>query len=63
MSAMRRWPQNMAREIEEMDRMIGLFLHYVRANYNETPQRVVPDEVVREAPPPRSANRFELRGK
>ncbi len=34
--------------IEEMDRMIGQFLHYVRANYRETPARAALDEVVRQ---------------
>jgi len=43
--------EGMTHEIEEMDRMVGLFLHYVRANYNETSQRIVPDEVVRAATP------------
>jgi two-component system osmolarity sensor histidine kinase EnvZ len=38
--------QSMALEIEEMDRMVGQFLHYVRAGYRETPVRAVPDEVV-----------------
>ena len=27
----------MTANIEEMDRMVGQFLHYVRANYNESP--------------------------
>jgi two-component system osmolarity sensor histidine kinase EnvZ len=52
--------ENMAREIEEMDRMIGLFLHYVRANYNETPQLVVADEVIRAALPVDQRITFEL---
>ena len=43
--------EGMTHEIEEMDRMLGLFLHYVRANYNETSQRIVPDDVVRAATP------------
>jgi two-component system osmolarity sensor histidine kinase EnvZ len=38
--------QSMALEVEEMDHMVGQFLHYVRAGYNETPVRAVPDEVI-----------------
>jgi two-component system osmolarity sensor histidine kinase EnvZ len=34
--------------IEEMDRMIGQFLHYARAGYRETPARASLDEIVRE---------------
>lgn len=41
--------QQMNAEIEEMDRMIGTFLHYVRAGYRETPIRAIPDSIVREA--------------
>lgn len=34
--------------IEEMDRMVGQFLHYVRANYRETPVRASLDEIARQ---------------
>jgi len=34
--------------IEEMDRMVGQFLHYVRANYRESPARAVLDDIVRQ---------------
>jgi two-component system osmolarity sensor histidine kinase EnvZ len=39
----------MAASIEEMDRMVGQFLHYVRANYQESPSVAVLDNVVRES--------------
>ena len=39
----------MAASIEEMDRMVGQFLHYVRANYQEVPTVAVLDSVVRES--------------
>ena len=39
----------MTSSIEEMDGMIGRFLHYVRANYREPPGVGSPDAVVREA--------------
>jgi len=39
----------MALSIEEMDRMIGQFLHYTRANYRESPLTAVLDDVVRES--------------
>jgi two-component system osmolarity sensor histidine kinase EnvZ len=34
--------------IEEMDRMIGQFLHYARAGFRETPARASLDEITRE---------------
>jgi two-component system, OmpR family, osmolarity sensor histidine kinase EnvZ len=34
--------------IEEMDRMVGQFLHYVRANYHESPARASLDDIVRQ---------------
>jgi two-component system osmolarity sensor histidine kinase EnvZ len=37
---------SMVLEIEEMDRMIGQFLHYVRSGYREAPVTAVPDEVI-----------------
>jgi two-component system osmolarity sensor histidine kinase EnvZ len=37
-----------AANIEEMDRMVGQFLHYVRANYREGPARAVLDDIVRQ---------------
>ncbi|HTV97269.1 MAG TPA: ATP-binding protein [Steroidobacteraceae bacterium] len=39
--------EEMTADIEEMDRMIGQFLHYVRAGYRETPARACLDELVR----------------
>ena len=36
-------------EIEDMDRMVGLFLHYVRAGYRETPVSASLDGAVTEA--------------
>ena len=39
--------EEMAASVEEMDHMIGQFLHYVRANYRESPAFAVLDEVVR----------------
>jgi two-component system, OmpR family, osmolarity sensor histidine kinase EnvZ len=41
--------QSMALEIEEMDHMVGQFLHYVRAGYSETSVRALPDEVIEDA--------------
>jgi two-component system osmolarity sensor histidine kinase EnvZ len=41
--------EQMSLDIEEMDRMIGQFLHYARAGYQETPARAVLDQVVRQA--------------
>jgi two-component system osmolarity sensor histidine kinase EnvZ len=38
----------MAADIEEIDRMLGQFLHYVRAGYQEVPRAAVADEVVAE---------------
>jgi two-component system, OmpR family, osmolarity sensor histidine kinase EnvZ len=38
----------MAASVEEMDRMIGQFLRYVRSNYREVPTEAVIDDVVRE---------------
>ncbi len=40
--------EEMTANIEEMDRMVGQFLHYVRANYHESPTRAALDDVVRE---------------
>ena len=40
--------QEMTANIEEMDRMVAQFLHYVRANYRESPVRVSLDDVVRQ---------------
>jgi two-component system osmolarity sensor histidine kinase EnvZ len=40
--------REIAANIEEMDRMIGQFLHYARAGYRETPARASLDEIVRE---------------
>ena len=40
--------REMTANIEEMDRMIGQFLHYARAGYRETPARASLDEIVRE---------------
>jgi two-component system, OmpR family, osmolarity sensor histidine kinase EnvZ len=39
--------RGMAEEIELIDRMIGQFLHYVRAGYQEQPTWVSPDESVK----------------
>ena len=39
--------REIAANIEEMDRMIGQFLHYARAGYRETPARASLDETVR----------------
>jgi len=41
--------QEMTANIEEMDRMIGQFLHYVRASYREIPASASLDDIVREA--------------
>ena len=40
--------EEMAADIEEMDRMVGQFLHYVRANYHESPTQATLDDVVRQ---------------
>jgi signal transduction histidine kinase len=40
--------EQMTVEIEEVDRMVGQFLHYVRAGYRETPIEASADDVVRE---------------
>jgi two-component system, OmpR family, osmolarity sensor histidine kinase EnvZ len=39
--------QEMTANIEEMDRMIGQFLHYTRASYRESPVRSSLDEIAR----------------
>jgi len=39
--------QEMTANIEEMDQMVGQFLHYVRANYRESPTRASLDDVAR----------------
>ncbi len=39
--------REMVEEIELIDRMIGQFLHYVRAGYQEQPTRASPDDIVR----------------
>jgi two-component system, OmpR family, osmolarity sensor histidine kinase EnvZ len=41
--------QSIATEVEDMDRMIEVFLRFVRSGYIETPTEVVPDEVARTA--------------
>lgn len=41
--------RQMTVEIEEMDRMIGQFLHYVRSGYRESPVKTVLDRIVRDA--------------
>jgi two-component system osmolarity sensor histidine kinase EnvZ len=38
----------MTANIEEIDRMVGQFLHYVRANYHEMPTLAAVDDVARE---------------
>jgi two-component system osmolarity sensor histidine kinase EnvZ len=48
--------RQMAVEIEEMDRMIGQFLHYVRSGYRETPVQAVLDEIVRDTLAPLSGD-------
>lgn len=40
--------RQMTVDVEEIDRMIGQFLHFVRAGYREAPVRACPDEVIRE---------------
>jgi two-component system osmolarity sensor histidine kinase EnvZ len=40
--------QQMAVEVEEIDRIVGQFLHYVRAGYRESPVEASADELVRE---------------
>jgi two-component system osmolarity sensor histidine kinase EnvZ len=40
--------QQMAVEVEEIDRIVGQFLHYVRAGYRESPVKASADELVRE---------------
>ncbi len=39
----------MVANIEEMDRMVGQFLHYVRANYKESPTIASLDDIVRQS--------------
>jgi two-component system osmolarity sensor histidine kinase EnvZ len=41
--------QEMTANIEEMDRMIGQFLHYTRAGYRESPARASLDEIARQS--------------
>jgi len=48
--------RQMVVEIEEMDRMIGQFLHYVRSGYRETPVKAAFDDVVRSALAPFSGD-------
>src|SRR3984893_8390079 len=36
-------------DVEEIDRIVGQFLHYVRAGYREIPARATPDEIVRDS--------------
>jgi two-component system osmolarity sensor histidine kinase EnvZ len=36
-------------DVEEVDRIVGQFLHYVRAGYRETPVRASADEIVRDS--------------
>lgn len=48
--------RQMVVEIEEMDRMIGQFLHYVRSGYRETPVQAVLDDIVRGALAPLSGD-------
>jgi two-component system osmolarity sensor histidine kinase EnvZ len=36
-------------DVEEIDRMVGQFLHYVRAGYRETPAHSIADEIVRDS--------------
>jgi two-component system osmolarity sensor histidine kinase EnvZ len=36
-------------DVEEVDRIVGQFLHYVRAGYRELPARAVADEILRES--------------
>jgi two-component system osmolarity sensor histidine kinase EnvZ len=38
----------MIASIEEIDRMVGQFLHYVRANYRESPMPAVLDDIARQ---------------
>jgi two-component system, OmpR family, osmolarity sensor histidine kinase EnvZ len=40
--------REIAANIEEMDRMIGQFLHYARAGFRETPARASLDEITRQ---------------
>jgi two-component system osmolarity sensor histidine kinase EnvZ len=40
--------EQMTVEIEDVDRMVGQFLHYVRAGYRETPIEACADDVIRE---------------
>jgi two-component system osmolarity sensor histidine kinase EnvZ len=39
--------EEMVMSIDEMDRMIGQFLHYTRASYRESPVLASPDEILR----------------
>ncbi len=41
--------EQMTVDVEEMDRIVGQFLHYVRAGYRERPVDSCPDEVVRDS--------------
>jgi len=41
-----------ATDVEEVDRMVGQFMHYVRAGYRETPTLASADEIVRESVAP-----------
>jgi two-component system osmolarity sensor histidine kinase EnvZ len=41
--------EEMTANIEEMDRMIGQFLHYIRASYREKPANASLDDIVRQA--------------
>jgi two-component system osmolarity sensor histidine kinase EnvZ len=40
--------EEMTANIEEMDRMVGQFLHYVRAHYRESPTRTSLDDIARQ---------------
>jgi two-component system osmolarity sensor histidine kinase EnvZ len=40
--------EEMTANIEEMDQMVGQFLHYVRANYRESPTRASLDDITRQ---------------
>jgi two-component system, OmpR family, osmolarity sensor histidine kinase EnvZ len=48
--------EEMAASVEEMDRMIGQILQYVRANYRESPSAAVLDDVVRRCLAPYSSD-------
>src|SRR3982074_214611 len=36
-------------DVEEIDRIVGQFLHYVRAGYRETPAYSIADEIVQDS--------------